>query len=252
MRNRNKSAAAIIIMAAFVLVSGCAMKRDVMRVEEKIDLVRSDQQRTMELIVKLDSLLSADSDESGRLRAEIRSALNDLTEQLRIMQANFNDLQDKVNVIPSNPVTYPAVGPTTGPTDSGKVATTPPAGIDCQALYDDSYISLRRGQYEDAIRSFNDYLKNCGSHGLVPDARFFIGESYYSMNKYKEAMPEFETILKDYPESEKCPLAMFKIARCQRALNQPKDAKATLQNLIKKYPNSYITTQAKEELKDIK
>jgi tol-pal system protein YbgF len=247
-----KSAAAIILMAALVLLPGCAMKRDVMRVEEKIDFVRADQQKTMELITRVDSLLTTDSDESARLRAEMRTALSDLTEQLRIMQANFNDLQDKVNVMPRGQSTYPSTIQSGGPTDSGKVVSTPPAGIDCQALYDDSYISLRRGQYEDAIKSFNDFIKNCGNNGLVPDARFFIGESYYSMNKYKEAIPEFETILKEYPESEKCPLAMFKIARSQRALNQPKDAKATLQSLIKKYPNSYITTQAKEELKDIK
>ena len=245
--------AAIFFMTALFLLAGCAMKRDIVQLETKVDTIRSDQQQTRDVVMRLDSLLSSESDASLKLRAEIRSTIGDMIEQFRGLQASVSDLQDKVNMLSQNHSSRPVISSNLPGANAGDSAAgrTAPA-VDCQALYDDSFINLRRGQYEDAIKGFGDYLKYCGTQEGAANARFWIGESYYSMEKYKEAIAEFETLLRDYSKSEKRPGALYKIARSYEELGQKKEAKAKFKTLVDDYPGTLEASQAKEKLKELK
>ncbi len=240
--------AAAVMTAALVMVSGCAMKWDVARLESKLDSLQVEQRQMMMTTMRLDSLLNSESEASLKLRAEIRSSLTDLTEQVRIMQATMNDLQDRVRLIGGRgtvPVT-PPVG-----ADTGAAAAATPS-VDCQTLYDDSFVNIRREKYEDAIRGFNDFLKYCGIHEAAADARFWIGEAYYSMENYKEAIAQFEMLIKDYPKSVKRAGAMYKMARSHEELGQKNEAKKNFEKLIDEFPNTLEASQAKQKLKDLK
>ncbi|SYZ73887.1 exported hypothetical protein [Candidatus Zixiibacteriota bacterium] len=244
--------AAVIPMAALLLFSGCAMKTDIIRVEDKIDAMRVDQQRMNDTMTRLDSMVTAESSGNSELRAQMSSAISDLTDQFRIMQANMNDLMSQVGNLVQNQNSRPTyVGPQTGTDSTGKTASPPP-GVDCQTLYDDSFVNVRRGQYQEAIKGFNDYLKYCGTQESAADARFWIGESYYSLDDYKEALSQFSQVIKDYPSSKKGPGAMYKMGRCYEELGQKKEAKATFNKIVTSYPGTLEATQAKEKLKDLK
>jgi tol-pal system protein YbgF len=247
--------AAIFLMAALFLFGGCATKKDIMRLETKTDYIQSDQRQMKETVQRLDSLINSDSQASRQLRAEIRSAVNDLIEQFQIMQANMNDLQDKVNLIVQGQsgrtqVIMPPKLPDSSKDSSGVIS--PPPGVDCQVLYDDAFVNIRRGQYEDAAKGFGDYLKFCSTQELVPDAYYWLGESYYSLERYKEAIIEFDKVVKDFPNSKKRSAAMFKMARCNEELGQKKDAKSIYNKIISDYPNTLEASQAKERLKELK
>jgi len=246
--------AAVLLTAAVTVFSGCAMKRDVIRVEEKVIQLRSENRDTRRIVTRLDSLLSAETEESVRLRAEIRSSIGDLLEQFRMMQANLNDLQDKVNYM-SQSGTGRMIA--LAPTDTSAAADTTAAeqimpGINCQELYDESFINIRRGQYEEAIKGFTDYLEYCGTQELADNARFWIGEAYYSMEKYKEAIREFEQLNTDFSASEKRPGALYKMARSYEELGQKNDAITTFQKLVDEYPGTLEAEQAKEKLNELK
>jgi len=244
---------AVILMTAVLLVSACATKRDVMRVEEKVNSARTEQQTMMAMITHLDSLVAADADDSNRLRAEVRSTLGELLEQFRMIQASMNDLTDKVNYVAASRGGQTVVLPP--PADSTDTADTTAAvipGINCQDLYDESFINIRRGQYEEAVRGFSDYLQYCGGQDLADNARFWIGEAQYSMEKYREAIEEFKKLIDKFPNSEKRPGAMYKSARSYEELGQKNDARTTFQKLIDDYPGTLEAEQAKEKLKELK
>ncbi|MEW5925804.1 MAG: tol-pal system protein YbgF [Candidatus Zixiibacteriota bacterium] len=250
---RNKIAIVLLTVVVAVIFSGCCMKRDIQVVDAKINSMRADQQKMKDALDRLDSLFYSESEESVKLRAEIRSSLGDIRDQFQMMQANINDLQDKVNYmaerspggapIRTQPIT-PAAGDTTA-------AQQQAPSINCQELYDESFINIRRGQYEGAIQGFNEYLKYCGTQDMADNARFWIGEAYYSMENYRSAIDEFQKLLKDYPNSEKQAGAYYKIARSYEELGQKNDARATFQKLVDSFPGTLEAEQAKEKLKEL-
>jgi tol-pal system protein YbgF len=247
-----KITAVIFTMAALLLFSGCAMKTDIIRVEDKIDAMRVDQQKMNNTVTRLDSMMTTEASGNAEVRAQMSSAISDLTDQFRIMQANMNDLMSQVANLVQNQGSRPTyINQQTGP-DSGRTATSPPPGVDCQTLYDDSFVNVRRGQYQEAIKGFNDYLKYCGAQESAADARFWIGESYYSLDDYKEALSQFSQVIKDYPSSKKGAGAMYKMGRCYEELGQKKEAKATFNKIVTSYPGTLEATQAKEKLKELK
>ncbi len=236
------------------MLVGCAMKRDVIRVEERVIEIRSEQRDTQRSLDRVDSLLTSNSDESVKLRAEFRSTVSGLMEELQKIQASFNDLQDKVSYLMTNGQQQVIVRtPTTTPETADTITTDdpPPPGVDCQELYDESFIEIRRGQYEDAIKGFTDYMQYCGTKDLADNARFWIGEAYYSMEKYPEAIREFRQLEIDFSTSEKRPGALYKMARSYEELNQIGDAKATFEKLVEGYPGTLESEQAKEKLKEL-
>jgi len=250
---KNKTAAFIFI-AAVLLLTGCAMKRDVIRVEERVMEIRSGQRETQRSIDRIDSLLTGSSDETVKLRAEVRSTINSLLEELQMMRANINDLQDKVGYLATSDQKRVIVMPPTSAGDTAGATTEEPAppGIDCQELYDESFIEIRRGQYENAIKGFTDYLQYCGTKDLADNARFWIGEAYYSMEKYPEAIREFRQLEIDFSTSEKRPGALYKMARSYEELGELNDAKAIFEKLVENYPGTLESEQAREKLKELK
>jgi tol-pal system protein YbgF len=242
-----------IILIAMIVFAGCCMKRDIVIVDDKVNKIIADQREMKKAIDRLDSLFYSESEESVKLRAEIRSSLGELLEQFRMTQANINDLQDKVSYMAERePGRFP-VKPQIARADTTDTTTAPVIpGIDCQELYDESFINIRRGQYEEAIQGFTDYLKYCGSQESADNARFWVGEAYYSMEKFKEAVDEFSRLLQLHPDSEKRAGALYKMARSYEELGQRKDAKATFQRLVDDFPGTLEAEQAKEKLKELK
>jgi len=253
MRYRNSIIVALFALMAMAAFSGCAMKRDIVIVDDKINRIYADQRQMSAAVARLDSLYGSEVNESVKLRAEIRSSLGDLMEQFRMIQANMNDLQDKMNYMTQResgrPV--PLAGPKTDSADTAGASQATP-GIDCQGLYDESFINVRRGQYDAAIQGFNEYLKYCGNQESADNAVFWIGESYYSMDRFKEAADEFALLLKQYPSSEKRPGALYKMARSYEELGRKSDAKATFKRLVDQFPGTLEADQAKEKLKELK
>ncbi|MFH2035473.1 MAG: tol-pal system protein YbgF [Candidatus Zixiibacteriota bacterium] len=242
---------------AAAMLSGCAMKRDIMIIDDKINNIRSDQREMRERMDKLDSLIVADSDASLKLRAEIRSAVSELLDQAQMTQTNINDLQGKVDALAGSSapafVTPPRTNPLGKTEDStATIATETLPGVNCQSLYDDAFTFVMQGNYEEGISSFQDYLKYCGTHDLADNARFWIGESYYSMEKYANAISEFDLMLSEYPDSEKKATALYKLARSHEELGHKTDAVKFFQKLVDEFPNTLEADNSRDKLKELK
>lgn len=259
-------------MAAVIFITGCATKRDVQRVEEQVVAVKHEQRDLSSSVNKMDSLLSAETASSAQLRAELRSTLDDMNQQFQMIQSNIQDLQSLINQIKGTQQQIYVFKPDSGSTtaavpqdtaggsmtipvtpDTARVIgdTQPVPGIDCQQIYDDAFVNIVRGQYEDAIGGFDEYLGSCGKQDLADDARYWKGEAYYSMGKYREAIEEFSILDRDFSGSEKRPGALYKMARSHEELKQIGKAKELFQKLVDEYPGTLEGEQAKNKLKDL-
>ena len=117
------------------------------------------------------------------------------------------------------------------------------------ALFDAGVNSYNARKYDEAQRSFTDFLKNYKDHSQAPEAQYYLAECYFQRNQFADAALSYDAVIKKYPSSSSAPGAYLKQGISFSKLNQAAAAKARLEELIKKYPNSPEAARAKTFLK---
>ncbi|MEO6110851.1 MAG: tetratricopeptide repeat protein, partial [Nitrospiraceae bacterium] len=62
---------------------------------------------------------------------------------------------------------------------------------------------FRDGDLDGARQGFAAFLRDYQNSDLSPNARFWLGESYYSKKDYKQAIDSYDRVELDFPRSEK-------------------------------------------------
>lgn len=120
------------------------------------------------------------------------------------------------------------------------------------ALYLKGLEAFKAGDMPGARTQLNSFIEKNSSHDLVPNARYWIGETYYGEKNYEQAILEFQEVVKQYPKKEKAPAAMLKQALSFKALKDLKSTQYLLKRLIADYPKSDEAKKAKVLLKEVK
>ncbi|MBN2705783.1 MAG: tol-pal system protein YbgF [Deltaproteobacteria bacterium] len=117
-------------------------------------------------------------------------------------------------------------------------------------LYDESLAAYRNGDYETSVKLFAAYLRDFPEAPRAANARYWLGESYYSLAQYAQAISEFKRVQSDFPKSSKVPDALLKIAMSFQAIGGFDAARAAYAALIQKYPASTSAAKAEKALAD--
>ncbi|MDK9718827.1 MAG: tol-pal system protein YbgF [Trichlorobacter sp.] len=120
------------------------------------------------------------------------------------------------------------------------------------ALYLKGLEAFKAGDMPSARTQLTSFIEKNSSHDLVPNARYWIGETYYGEKNYEQAILEFQEVVKQYPKKEKAPAAMLKQALSFKALKDLKSTQYLLKRLIADYPKSDEAKKAKVLLKEVK
>lgn len=86
----------------------------------------------------------------------------------------------------------------------------------------------------------------------MPDALYYIGETYYSEGNFQQAAAEYNGVRKSHPKSARVPDALYKLGLCFEKLNLPEDAKLFYQTIIQKHAKSGVAKDAKSRLDALK
>lgn len=109
---------------------------------------------------------------------------------------------------------------------------------DPRADYDSAYAYLLQKEYERAEMGFRGFLQSHPRDKLVPDAVFWLGETYAQRNRQREAAEQFLKVTTDHGRSAKAPDAMLKLGIALMALGAREQACATYAELERKYPQA--------------
>ncbi len=120
------------------------------------------------------------------------------------------------------------------------------------ALYLKGLEAFKSGDMPSARTQLTSFIEKNASHDLVPNARYWIGETYYGEKNYEQAILEFQEVVKQYPKKEKAPAAMLKQALSFKALKDLKSTQYLLKRLIADYPKSDEAKKARVLLKEVK
>ena len=135
-----------------------------------------------------------------------------------------------------------AAGATTG--------ASPPAGTPGpNELYQLSLQQLSRGSYGAARTGLTTLLQQYPQSDLVPDAMFYIGETWAKEGNAAAADSEFAAVVAKYPKSTHAPTALYKRAASMESRNNLTGARAAYTQLVQQYPRSDEAALAKERLR---
>ncbi|MEZ5358631.1 MAG: tetratricopeptide repeat protein [Candidatus Zixiibacteriota bacterium] len=247
----------VSLLCVIMVVAGCATKQDVIRVEEKVNQVRIDQKLLKAQLDNIDSLYTSGAEANTALRADVRSAIDDLNLQLTQMQNQINDISQMLYaMMQQNKSGGTQIAPVKPPTDNTAGAQTKdtataeelPAGVDCYNLWDSAFKDIRRGQYDIAVSGFQDYLKYCPNGQLADNSQYWIAECYYEMEMHDQAITEYTKLLEKYPDTQKKAMAIFKIGRTYEKQNKNDEALKYYLMLRDKHPESLEYSQVKDKI----
>jgi tol-pal system protein YbgF len=104
--------------------------------------------------------------------------------------------------------------------------------------FDATYASFSQKQYDQAEMGFRRFLQSNPRDKLVPEATFWLGETYLQRSRYREAAEQFLNVSAEHPDTAKAPDALLRLGISLNGLGAKDRACAVLAELDRKYPQA--------------
>lgn len=257
----------VTLLGAAVLVSGCALKGDVRRVERQVvdfreEAARADSARAVmlgRLLDQLDGLQSEilDSLEVQRsallgMRGELRAEMTQVQRQLVAVQEltgqsqnRLAELRREIETSSAQPV---AQGDSTG---SPARRSDPPsgAGPGPEELFAMGRQQLRQGSPQTARLAFQKLLGDFPNHDRNADAQYWIGETFEAQGDAADsAEAAYEAVVQQFPNSAVAPRALYRLGLLFERAGDMRTARLHWQRVVTGYPNSEEANLARAKL----
>jgi len=238
----------VILLAG--LAAGCVSRTSMQRMQEQLDYLEASQKRVEHDLIRIDSLSAQSAEASRRTRADVGASLDEIRSETQAMREAIEELRRLNERRPVMTYQTPPGLPLDSTVDRPQGDQTRP-DIDPSQLYENAFLDVRNGNYELAIAQFRDVLQYFGQSGYAPNARYWIGESWYSLKQYDSAIVEFESLVTSYPQSDRISTALYKLGRCYEEKGLPNRARRYYDQVIKEYPASLEAKPAQSRLSQI-
>lgn len=213
------------------------------------------QNRLVELqgeVSSLRNLVETLQNEIAQLKQTNRQQYMDLDARLARLEggAPAASPNPSAATAPAAAATAPATGTASAGAAPAAAATVDPAAED--AAYQAALDALvERYEAADSARLFQAFINDYPQSELLPNAYYWLGESYYVTQNYELALDAFRTLLGQYPGSRKEADALLKTGYCQIALGQRAEGEATLRDLTARHPGTDAAAKAESRLRTL-
>jgi tol-pal system protein YbgF len=139
------------------------------------------------------------------------------------------------------------------PADSTTPVAPPPApaGASADQMYQGALQLYRRGSVVTARGAWVEFLRTYANHPLVPDAIYYIGETFET-SAPDSALARYTEVRTRFPQSPRAPTALYKIGLIAERRKDVALARTTYQRVIQEYPRSEEADLARERLAGLK
>ena len=253
---------AIIVPIAFAaaLVAAAPTSAQRLSLADRVAVLEqrsADNRGNVDLLNQLAELRT----EVRTLRAQIEE-LQQQNEQLRsTARSQYLDLDGRLNRLEGGVPAAPAdaaVDPVSAAPSTPAPTDTPPrvhgdAGLlagnaDERGAYDTAFGALKAGDYVASAELFQTFLQTYPEGVYAPNARYWLGESYYVTQNYEMARDQFQALIDRYPTHDKAPGALLKIGLAQYGLRDLDGAEATLGQVAERFPGTDAARTAEDRL----
>ena len=253
-----------------VLLAGCASKGDLRRVEDQLVLSRQESARRdsaaanrLTEILQLqrslsDSLATATrsfatlSAQLQTFRGDVSNDLYNVQQQLVQVQALTGQSQQRLTELRTQLDARSEQLGASRPesTTPGDTTASRPTGPSADQMYEASLGQLRRGSPGTARMGFQQFIRTYGQDARLPDALYFIGESY-AADAPDSAAACYGQVVSGYPKSARAATSLYKLGLVAERRKDIEGAKGFYQRVTKEYPASDEAALARDRLKSL-
>ncbi|MBW2619642.1 MAG: tol-pal system protein YbgF [Deltaproteobacteria bacterium] len=201
-----------------------------------ISQIREDMAEQYLTVLRLEEEVGQLKDLVARLQHQLDqlAGQTSLAERLRRIETKLADLE------------------TTRPTPGEEEATEPSQPPNEEEAYARAKELYKQHQMPQTRQALEDFIAEFPASNLVPAAKFWIGETFYTEQRYEEAILEYQKVIQDNPKTQKAASAMLKQAFAFAELKDPTSARVVLRRLVKDYPDSRQAEIARKKIATLK
>lgn len=212
-------------------------------------------------INQISSQLEAVKTENATARQQIIEAEN----RAAAAQKEAEAAKEREKAAPAKPTGPREIAPNQtklSPAEKATLAKTPDSttsqesDTDAQGpgkeIYDQALSLFRAGKFNEAYRTFTEYIEKYPQGKMAPNSRFWLGDCYYSQQEYELAILEYQKVIADYPNHAKAPAALLKQGLAFEKLKDNQTAKIVYRKLLEDYPKSEQVETVKKRLEALK
>lgn len=107
---------------------------------------------------------------------------------------------------------------------------------------------VKEQRYDEAETAFQEFLATFPESSNAPNARYWLGETYYVRQEYEQALQSFQTVVDEFPQSRKVVDALLKIGYSNYELQRWDAAKSALVRVQSDYPDTTAARLAGQRL----
>jgi len=233
----------------------------------KAQSIHSDSARDAQLakasadLAALDDSVRALSARVAKMNGDVRGDLYAIGQQLLQIQELTGQSQRRLQELRASleqrgaEITAPAPAPAASAasaagTAAGAAPPPPAPGTPGpNEIFQLSLDQLRRGSTTTARSGLTTLIQQYPQSDLVPDAQFYIAESWDKEGKAAQADSAYALVVAKYPQSPRAATALYKRARAMDAKGNHTGARALYTQLVQTYPRSDEAALAREQLR---
>ncbi|WP_445371529.1 tol-pal system protein YbgF [Methylomonas sp. HW2-6] len=146
---------------------------------------------------------------------------------------------------PAAPAATPAVQP--APVADIKPAATTVSGNE-KERYQTAYDTLRNGHNAQAVKMFQELLKDFPAGEFADNSQYWLAEAYKINREFDAARAAFNKVVSQYPNSSKVPDALLKLGYIEFELQNTAKARDYLTRVTTSYPGTTAAHLAEKKL----
>jgi len=236
-----------IFLAIFIILVtlyGCVTDEEFIALRQDVASHRNQFNLYQEETTKRLSSLEKEEENITKQIINLSIAAEAREDKTRTIIGKLDELEYKLNEI-KNQMTTLKKG-------TGKPSVIlQPVDMQYELIYKEAFETFQKGLYEDAIKKFSEFIANYSGTPLIPNAYYWIGESYMALKNHEKAILTFQELIDKYPKSEKTPRALISQADAFLALKDSKSSITILKKVIELFPKSEEATIAERKLKTL-
>jgi len=122
------------------------------------------------------------------------------------------------------------------------------SGMSADKIYETALNDYTKQSYDLAISGFQAFIAQFPRDSRMPNAHFWVANSYYAQQNHGQAIQEFEVLIRNYPDSSQAPSAMLNQGRAYLDSNDANGCRV-LRDLTARYPRTRQATLARDQLR---
>ncbi len=121
--------------------------------------------------------------------------------------------------------------------------------VEAEARYRFAQGLIHQGKYENAVQAFREFIAAHPKDVLTPNARYWLGWTYYVLRKYRTAAEIFLKGFRADPKGNKAPDNLLSLGMSLSQMGKKADACAMFRKLTADFPDvpNFITQRLKGE-----